>query len=737
MPLQPEVVPLLASLLSIPLPNDRYLPLTLTPQRQKQKTQELLLAWLLKEAERQPVRLDVEDLHWADPSTLELLGLLIDQVPAARVLLLLTFRPDFRPPWPLRSHLTQITLSRLARKQVEMMVEKVAGGKALPVEIVQQVVAKTDGVPLFVEELTKAVLEQHVGATDRSPASLAIPATLHDSLMARLDRLGAVKEIAQLAAVLGREFNYELLRAVWSAEETTLQQGLTALVQAELLYQRGLPPQAHYVFKHALIQDATYQSLLKSTRQQYHQQIAGVLEERFPETKETQPELLAHHYTEAGLVVQAIPYWQRAGQRAVERSANIEAIGHLTKGLELLKALPDTPERAQQELTLQIALGGSLMTTKGYGVSETENAYARARELCRQVGETPQLFPVLWGLHTFYGSRGEVQTERELEEQLWRLAQRAQDPAFLLMAYRVWGVSLYWLGELTPALQHLEQGIALYDRTQHHALAFRSVSDPGVVCLSHAAWVLWFLGYPDQALKRIGEALTLAQEFTHPFSLAYALGPAASIYQCRREMQAALGWAEAEITLSTEHGFALRLAWGKILRGWALAEQGQGEEGITQIRQGLAAYRATGAELLRPYFLALLAEVCGKVEQAEEGLTALAEALATVDKSGERMCEAELYRLKGELTLAPSSVQSLGSSVQKEAEECFWKAIAIAHRQQAKSLELRAVMSLSRLWQQQGKAEEARRMLAEIYGWGSPRGLIRRICKRQRRCWKS
>jgi class 3 adenylate cyclase/tetratricopeptide (TPR) repeat protein len=469
----PDMVPLLASLLSLPLP-ERYPPLTLSPQRQRQKTLEALLAILLALAAQEPVLLIVEDLHWVDASTLELLGLLIDQGPTAPILMVLTCRPEFRPPWGFRAHVTPLTLSRLPRTQVEVMVEQVAGGKALPPEVRQQVVAKTDGVPLFVEELTKMVLESgllreredHYELTGTLPL-LAIPATLHDSLEARLDQLAAVKEVAQLGATVGREFPYELLRAVSPLDEAALQHGLSQLVEAELLYRHGLPPQVTYIFKHALIQEAAYQSLLKRTRQQYHQRIAQVLAEQFPDTAEIQPELLAHHYTEAGLSGPAVGYWRRAGQRAIERSAYVEAIGHLTKGLELLNTLPDTSERAQLELTLQIAKSVPLIATKGYGVPEVEQAYARARELCRQVGETPQLFPVLRGLSAFYIARAELQTACELAEQLRRLAQNAQNPAMLVEASQMLGTTLFYLGEVAQARVHLEQGIALYDPQQH------------------------------------------------------------------------------------------------------------------------------------------------------------------------------------------------------------------------------------------------------------------------------
>ena len=389
---QADTVPLVAALLSLPHP-EKYPVLNFSPQRQKQKTQEVLVAWLVEEAERQVLYCPWEDIHWADPSTLELLTLLIDQVPAARLYLLLTFRPEFVPPWGTRSHISHLTLSRLGRGQVTQMIERVAGDRAIPSEMLQQIVAKTDGVPLFVEELTKAVLEsvkfQESNESETKRLLQVIPVTLHDSLMARLDRLGTAKEIAQFGATLGREFSHELLQAISPLDEEALQKGIAQLVDAELIYQRGVPPHRQYIFKHALIQDAAYQSLLKSRRQQLHQQIAQVLEERFAEIKATQPELLAHHYTEAGLIEQAIPYWQPAGQRAVERSANVEAISHLTKALELLKTLPDTPQRTQQEMDLQTTLGPALMATKGWAAPEVEKAYTRARELCQQIGRNP------------------------------------------------------------------------------------------------------------------------------------------------------------------------------------------------------------------------------------------------------------------------------------------------------------------------------------------------------------
>jgi class 3 adenylate cyclase/tetratricopeptide (TPR) repeat protein len=557
-----EVVPLFMALLSIPLPDGRYPALTLPPQRQRQQTQDALVGWLMAEAEYQPVLAVWEDLHWADPSTLELLGLLIDQAPTVPMLHMLTFRPEFTPPWLARSHLTPITLNRLERPQVGALIAHLAGGKALPGEVIEHIVAKTDGVPLFIEELTKMVLEsgllqeeaEHYRLTG-SLSTVTIPATLQDSLMARLDRLPQAREIAQLGAVLGREFAYELLRAVTPLDEATLQAGLAQLVAAELLYQRGRPPRARYMFKHALIQDAAYASLLRSTRQQVHQQVAQLLEARFPEIVETQPELVAQHYTAAGCTEQAVGYWQRAGQQASDRSANLEAASHFTTGIELLKALPETPEHTQQALSLHIALGAALQIAKGHAAPEVEHAYNQARALCQQVGETPELVPVLFGLWRFYNLRPQLHTARELGETLLRLAQRADDPALAVIAHYALGATWCFLGALPAARQHLEEAIACYTPDQRRAPVFRIGQDLGVGCRAHAARTLWLLGYPEQALARIHEALALAHALSHPYSLGFVWGVAAFVSQFRRDVPAVHEQAEATVALSIEQGF--------------------------------------------------------------------------------------------------------------------------------------------------------------------------------------
>jgi predicted ATPase len=482
-------------------------------------------------------------------------------------------------------------------------------------------------------------------------------------------------------------------------------------VAAELLYQQGLPPEATYLFKHALIQETAYQSLLRSTRQQYHQRIAQALEAQFLETTEGQPELLAHHYTEAGLNEQAVGYWHKASQNAIQRSAHVEAISHLRTGLALLQTLPETPERTRREVEMLIVLGASLIATQGYAAPEVGETYTYARQLCEHLEDSSQLFPVLRGLWNYYLVRAELKTAHKLGEQLLTLAQQSQDSAMLVSAHRALGVTLYHLGAVASAHMHCAQGIALYDPTQHRASAFLYGQDAGVVCHSFAAWTLWCLGYPQRGLAQSDEAVTLAQQIAHPFSLSFALSFAAGFHQLRRERHTAQEYAEAAISLTTDQGFPHWRAYSAILRAWALAHQEQAQEGVEQIKQGLRAFRATEAELWRPYLLALLAEAHGTLGEPEEGLTLLTEALTLVDTTGQRWYEAELYRFRGELLLAQSP------DSHTEAETCFHHALEIARNQQAKSFELRAATSLARLWQQQGKRQEAHDLLAPVYHW--------------------
>jgi class 3 adenylate cyclase/DNA-binding winged helix-turn-helix (wHTH) protein/tetratricopeptide (TPR) repeat protein len=719
----PETLSLFADLLSLPDKHDRYPVLHLTPQQQRQKTLEVILAIMVALSSRQPVLFVVEDLHWIDPSSLELLTHLIEQTPGTRIYTVLACRETFQATWGNRSYLTPITLTRLPRHQVEQIVMRVTGGKPLPPEVLEQIIEKTDGVPLFVEEVTKAVMETGLlrEMADQyeltGPLSTStIPTTLHDSLMARLDRLDTAKSLAQLGAVLGRQFTYGLLQAVAQLHEVQLQQELARLVEAGMVLQKGRPPQATYTFRHALIQETAYQSLVRDTRQHYHQRIAHILTTQFPDRVEAESELLAYHYTEANLIEEAIPYWQRAGQRAVERSANAEAISHFAKGLELLKTLPDTSERAQHELTLQLALGAPLMVVKGYSAPEVERVYTRSRALCEHIGDSPQRLSMLSGLRRFHINRAEFAIARELGEEYLQLAQRLQDPAAMLVANLGQGVTVFHLGEFRLALTYLEQAVAHHDPQQYRSYVF----DPMVLSHSYAAWTLWFLGYPDQALKKSQEVITLAQQAPQAHILGSALHFAATVHKWRREPQLTQARSEALIALAREHGFNRWVYGGMTRRGWALAEQGKTEEGIEQLHEGLTSWRE-GTEMGLPHHLAMLAEAHHRGGEPDKGLRVLAEALSAAYNSKERYYEAELHRLRGELLWGESQRQQTMDARQtlRDVEGCFLQALDVARHQQAKSLELRVAISLARLWQHQDKHLEARQILAEIYGWFS------------------
>jgi predicted ATPase len=587
------------------------------------------------------------------------------------------------------------------------VVQAVPETAQLPAALQAQIVARGAGNPFFLEELARHAVE-HRGAT----TPVRVPETVHAVLAARIDRLTpAAKHLLQTAAVLGMQMTEPLLQAVIAWTDVELHTRLQQLQAAEFLYETQVVPVRTYTFKHALTQEVAYQSLLTHTRQHYHQRIAQVLAERFPDLAAIQPELVAQHYTAAGLPAEALPYWQRAGHLALQHSANLEAIQHLTTALELLATLPDTPARAQQELDLQITLGPVLVATKGTAAPEVEQTYARARALCAQVGDTPQLFPTLRGLCRFYRNKGALPTARELGKQLVRLAQRETARTPRLEAYEAHGPTLFYLGEYTSARTHFEQGVALIDPPAQRTLAHRHDEAPGVVCLAFAANTLWCLGYPAQAVRRSQEALALAQELAHPYSLAFAHNFVASLHYRRRDVRAVQAQAEALLTLATAQGFPLLMGYGACWRGWVLTMQGQGAAGLVQIHQGLAAIVATGQTLTRPRCLGLLAEAAGHVGQVKEGLCLTVEALTAFKANGYGDLLAEVYRIQGELLLR-QAVPDV-----PQAEACFQQALAIARRQHAKSWELRAALSLARLWQRQGKRAEAYEILAPIYGW--------------------
>ena len=534
-------------------------------------------------------------------------------------------------------------------------------------------------------------------------------------LAARIDRLAPdEKALLQQLAVIGRQFPVSLLRQVLPYSEADLYRLLASLQRKEFLYEQPAFPEVEYIFKHALTQEVAYGTVLQEQRKLLHERTGQALEALYGTTLHEHYSDLAHHYRRSPNLEKAIAYLQLAGQQAGQRSDHAEAITQLTSALELLKTLPGTPTRDRQELTLQLSLGPAFVA-QGWAAPEIEKAYTRARELCQQVEETTQLFPILWGLWLGYAARPDYKTAQELAGQCLDLAHRSQDPSLCIEASYIAGVTWFCLGEFSKALEHFEQSITLYHPQQHSSLAsLYGGQDPGVLCRTDAAWNLWFLGYPDQALKKTNEALTLAQDLSHPFSLSVAFTLAAVFHQLSRNIQATQEQAEAAITLASEQGLPFYLAWGKMLRGWALVERGYEEEGTAQIREGLT-FPHSGGEFMRSWTLTLLAEAHAKRKQAQEGLGVLTEALTMVDKTGERFYEAELYRIKGTLTFQ-LKIKS-GEWRAKEAEGCFLRAIEIAQKQQAKSLELRAVMSLARLWQQQGKTAEARQRLAEIYGW--------------------
>lgn len=713
-----NVVPFIGALLSVPT-ETRYPALNLTPLRQKAKTLEVLESQLTGLAKRQPILMIFENLHWSDPTTRDLVGRLVELVQALPVLIIITHRPGMAMPWMGEPNVTSVVLKRLSRHESETLVAELTHGKDLPQDVLAQIVSKGDGIPLFLEELTKNMLEAGVlndqgdrYTLKRSLAAVGIPNTLYDLLLARLDRLGPAKAVAQQAAVIGRRFSYALLSAVALLEERALLTALAKLTDAELVYAHGVPPQASYSFKHALVQDAAYASLLRADRETLHARIARTLEEQFPETKETEPEVLAYHYAGAGLKPQAVSYWQFAGERAVQRSSNIEAIAYFTKALDLLRTLPQTAENREQELKLQIPLGRAWILTEGYAAPEVESAYARARDLCEQIGDVYQLFLVLLGLWQMYISRQELQLASNTGERLLPLARSQKNSDFALEAYVAQSITLHVQGAFDEALAHANEAIILYDPKEHRGHALRFGQDTSVIGRIMSSWPLWCLGYSDQALSKMREALGIARELAHPYSRAMALYCSAWLHQYRREVDAARKHAEQAMMLSSEQGFAWPLAFATILHGWALAEGGEIKSGAGEIREGLATLEKMGVRLWQPHMQAILATACVRAGQADEAFALLTHALDTTSRTGEQEYLAELYRQMGEVAL-----QRAADQASAEAEACFSQAIEIARRQQAKSWELRAAVNLAWLWHDQGKSDQACGMLVPVYDW--------------------
>jgi serine/threonine protein kinase/predicted ATPase len=712
---RPETVPLWASLLSLPT-TESYPALPLSPVRQREETFRAMLDWLHTRAARKPILLVVEDLHWVDASTLEFLGQFLAEGLHDSILTLLTFRPEFQTPWPAVAHQTSLALNRLTRRQVADVMQKKLGG-AVSQAVLEQIYDRAGGVPLFVEEFAKMVQESgapnQAGLRDARAHGLStheIPSTLQDLVMARLERMEGERDLAQLAATLGREFSFDLLAAVTSVDEPTLQAELAKLVQAEILYPKGPLPRCTYIFKHALLEDALYNALVKTKRQQFHRRIATVLEERFPQTTETQPELLAHHCTEAGLSDQAIGYWLKAGLRSRERAAESEAIGHLTKGLALLETLDETHDHDQQKLKVLSALAPAYIAVRGYAAPEVGPILHRAHELCERIGDEPQQFGIMLGNWEWRLVRGDLAPSAGLAADGMALAERRNDPGLLMEALFMRGATMFYRGQFANARACYEKALSAYDdRERTRFWTAYSGHNAGVTHRCYLALVLWHLGFPDQALRLDREMRELARTIGHAFTTAHAVDFTAFLcHYCRlgANVQAA---ADEELALATDQGFQLWHACGTLHQGAGMLVQRRPQEALPLLLKGFSAFRATGTGVRVPSYLGLLGDAYAQCGRFEDAHMALNEALEVAEKHDERCHEAELHRLKGELLLAESSDPN------PAAEDCFHRAIETARNQQSKGWELGASMSLARLRQRQGRRDDARAALADVY----------------------
>jgi class 3 adenylate cyclase/predicted ATPase len=717
----PEVdVALFADMLS--LPNDgRYPTLDLTPERRRHRTFEALSLQIEALTRSRPVLMIVEDAHWVDPTSLEAFGQAVGQIANLPVLLIMTFRSEFEPPWIGRSHVTALTINRLVERDVRAMIDNVIGNKPLSLEVRQDIMERTDGVPLFVEEITRAVLEaENEGAAQTivpSPA-LAVPASLHGSLMARLDRVGQAKEIAQIGAALGRKFSHPLLAAVVRKPEAELASALDRLIAAGLLFQQGVPPHATYLFKHALVQDAAYGTLLREPRRALHARIAETLQSQFTEIAENQPELLARHCTEGGLIEQAASLWGKAGQRSLERSALVEAVAQLTRALNQIATLPASPALRREEMKLQVALITPLTHVKGYAAPETNAAVERARQLIEQaetLGEPPDdpllLFSVLYGVWVANYVAFDGGMMRELSTEFLALAEKQRATMPLSVGHRLVGTSLACTGDIAQGRAHLDRAAALYNPTEHRPLALRFGQDVRVAILSNRALALWMLGHPTAALADTDQLLTDAREIGQAATVMYALFHAAHIQLFRGNYQAVNTLGEEVVALAEEKGALLWKGSGVIDQGYVSALTGKASDAVQMITAGIGLWRATGATAWMPLYRLHLAKAYSELDQFDEAWRNIRDAMSAIEDTKERWWEAEVNRTAGEITqLSPERDAA-------KAEEYFERALAVARQQQAKSWELRAAMSLARLWRDQGKVSQARELLAPVYGW--------------------
>jgi predicted ATPase len=687
------------------------------PDQRKQMTLAAILSWIASDAQRQPLVLVVEDLHWVDASTRELLGLVLEQLASMPVLAVFTFRPEFLPAWAPSSRVTTLPLGRLARAEVESLALTTSGNRAFPAPLLDEIVARTDGVPLFVEELCKALLAAGVVIERNGRLELAralegteIPVTLRDSLTARLDRLGGAKAVAQLASVLGREFEYPLLRAVSDLPDVELDTQLAVLTRAEILLQRGLPPRAHYVFKHALIQEAAYDTLLRSSRLQYHRRVAETYLARFPDEARANPEIVAHHFRRAGMPSEAIDHWQKAGELAESRSGYTEAIVHFNSALELLATLPQSAERDRTELSVRVKRGAPLIAARGLGSAEAGSNYSRACEISEDAGDSPERFMALWGDWMYRTNTGDLERAASRADELVALSQRLGDTDLVLQAHHSRWSTFGLLGDVTIAHADAQQGIRLYDRQLHHHHAhIYGGHDPGVCARGQGAVSTWLAGNPDEAVRLAEDAIALGRELSHPFSYALGMIRATWVLAFRGDGSRCRTVADEALELSRLHRFEQMLAWAQIGSGWARVEMGEASGGLKLLEQGLDDCRSLGQRGWLPLLICISADARIRAGDPARALELLGEALEMSEQTKQGLFRPEMLRLQADTALLLGRTDAASARVQLEA------ALALAREQSALSLEFRATCSLARLLANVGERTKARELVQAGY----------------------
>ncbi|MGB7006582.1 MAG: AAA family ATPase, partial [Pseudolabrys sp.] len=708
-----EPLLLIANLLSISTENQQHLS-ELTPQQIKNRTISTLVEMLLAFSVQRPTLCIFEDAHWLDASTLELLELMISRIAHARVLLIVSSRPEFRPTWLAHANVSTHSLTRLSQAEVRTMIRDLLRGGNMPQKLVDQIIEKADGVPLFIEELTSstlsAPLRETLGHTEQ-PASLRVPETLSDALMERLDRAAPSRRVAQIAAVIGREFSDDLLSAAARIDEEDMQSALSLLEQADIIYRVGISPFVRFAFKHVLLRDAIYDSLLKSKRQQIHADIAAILVHDFPKLVENQPEVLALHYQEASNHQMAIRYWFESGQRALAHSANVEAIANFRKALQLLNALPETPERIKQEIDIQLALGIPLIAVRGYTAAETREAFSRARTLCLRLGDIPEYFQALFGLWGNHWMCGKNDEALRMADEFLSRSRALSDPVLLMVANRVMGSTLLTLGDFQSSASHFEETIRLSTGREERPLYNLYMVGPRAASLLLLSWDLWILGSPDQALSRVSEALASGKDLGHPYTVAFAHYMTSVVHLLRGDAAHALESAERSFEMSQEQRFSLYAILSRISRGRAIGELGRLGEARVELTQGIDEARRNGVGFMLPMMDSWLADVHTKTGENEYALSFVERALTNIGDVTGRSWEAELHRQRAQILLA------LDPSKLREAESHLQKSIEVARGQSAKSLELRAATNLAELWRAQGRPDEARALLEPICHW--------------------